>query len=178
MSALSSPALTAYGESGRHAYQPGKARFDPFRRRRWPEPQVVLISIEAAIEDRTHRRMTNIPTDLMACGNVVRPRHHCAARGDSIRGFVVIALCGFLLLGCVGPKSSVIPLSADTIEITTTASLACGTAGARNAAFTRAAIETINRGFDRFVIFPGTAGFQYFREKLPAGSRGADVSQI
>jgi hypothetical protein len=71
---------------------------------------------------------------------------------ELMRGSLVTAFCGLLLLGCA--SASVIPLSADTIEINTTAAPVCSTAGARYAGFRRAAIETINRGFDRFVIFP------------------------
>jgi hypothetical protein len=44
------------------------------------------------------------------------------------------------------------PLSQDTFRLLTSAAPVCGPVGAQNVAIRRAAIETINRGFDRFVI--------------------------
>jgi hypothetical protein len=49
------------------------------------------------------------------------------------------------------------PLSADTFQLITSAAPVCGRAGAQSVAFRRAAIETINRGFDRFVILDAAA---------------------
>jgi hypothetical protein len=49
-------------------------------------------------------------------------------------------------------RSSVLPVAADTVQITTAAAPACGPTGAQTVAVRRASIETINRGFDRFVI--------------------------
>jgi hypothetical protein len=60
-----------------------------------------------------------------------------------------------LLFGCA--HSSTIPLSADTIRITTSAAPVCGATGAQSVAFRRAAIETINRGFDRFLVLGSDA---------------------
>ncbi len=43
------------------------------------------------------------------------------------------------------------------MRITTSAAPVCGSTGAQNVAFRRAAVETINRGYDRFVILGGEA---------------------
>ena len=66
-------------------------------------------------------------------------------------GFVVVILAS--LTGCA--RTSVMPLAADTVQITTRAAPVCGQEGAQNIAFHRAAIETIKGGFDRFVIAGG-----------------------
>ena len=52
--------------------------------------------------------------------------------------------------GCA--RSSVIPVAGDTIQITSSAAPVCGAVGAQSVAVRRASIETINRGFDRFII--------------------------
>jgi len=57
--------------------------------------------------------------------------------------------------GCA--SSSVMPLAADTVQITTSAAPICGAAGAQSVAAKQAAMETIKRGFDRFVIIGGYA---------------------
>jgi hypothetical protein len=63
----------------------------------------------------------------------------------------LLCLCTTVaLFGCA--NSAVLPLSADTIRITTAAAPVCGAIGAQNVALRRAAIETINRGFDSFII--------------------------
>lgn len=54
------------------------------------------------------------------------------------------------LSGCV--QTSTIPLRADMIQISTSAAPICGAQGAQQASLKQAAIETINRGFDRFII--------------------------
>jgi hypothetical protein len=61
-----------------------------------------------------------------------------------------------VLAGCT--RAAVMPLSADTVQVTVQAAPVCGQVGAQNVALRRAAIETINRGFDRFVILGG--GYQ------------------
>ncbi len=66
------------------------------------------------------------------------------------RAITVFAL---LLGGCA--HSEVIPLSADTVQITSAAAPMCGMTGAQRVALQRAAVETINRGYDRFVITNG-----------------------
>jgi hypothetical protein len=64
------------------------------------------------------------------------------------------ALAG--LAGCA--KSSVIPLAADTVQITASTARACGRAGAQEVAVRRAAVETIQRGYDKFLVVGG--GYQ------------------
>ena len=53
-----------------------------------------------------------------------------------------------MLCGCA--KSSTMSLSNDTFRLTTSAAPICGSTGAQNVAARRAAIETINHGYDRF----------------------------
>lgn len=52
-------------------------------------------------------------------------------------------------------QSSTLPLSADMVQIQTHAAPVCGAAGAQRLALKQAAVETINRGYDRFVIVGG-----------------------
>jgi hypothetical protein len=47
------------------------------------------------------------------------------------------------------------PLAQDTVQITSSAAPACGRMGAEKVAFQRAAVETIRRGYDRFVVLGG-----------------------
>jgi hypothetical protein len=65
---------------------------------------------------------------------------------------VVVALA----LGACA-NSATMPLSADTFQLLTSAAPVCGPAGAQRVASRRAAIETINRGFDKFVILDAAA---------------------
>ena len=64
-------------------------------------------------------------------------------------------LASALLSSCV--SSSVIPLSADMIEISTTGDEVCGKNKTREAALKTAALETIQRGFDRFIVLRANA---------------------
>lgn len=66
-----------------------------------------------------------------------------------------ILTVGLLLAGCA--SSAVMPIAADTIQITTSAAEACGATGAKTVAIRRAAIETINRGYDRFIVLGAQA---------------------
>jgi hypothetical protein len=66
---------------------------------------------------------------------------------------IIIACSVVALAGCA--RSSAIPLSADTIQLTTSAARVCGATGAQSAAVRRASIETLQRGFDRFLILGG-----------------------
>jgi hypothetical protein len=66
------------------------------------------------------------------------------------------AVGALLVAGCA--KSSVIPIAADTVHITTSAAPVCGRTGAQDVAVRRAAIETIKLGFDKFVVVG--AGYQ------------------
>ena len=64
-----------------------------------------------------------------------------------------LAILLVALAGCA--RSATIPLSADTVQITTSAAPMCGVTGAQSVALRRAAIETINRGYDSFLILGG-----------------------
>ena len=59
----------------------------------------------------------------------------------------------FFVAGCA--QSSVLDMASDTIQISTSAAPVCGQAGAQEVAAKRAAIETLNRNFDRYVILDG-----------------------
>lgn len=66
---------------------------------------------------------------------------------------VIASAVALVVCGCA--SSSTMPLSADTVRIITSAAPVCGPTGAQNVAHRRAAIETINRGFDSFLIVGG-----------------------
>jgi hypothetical protein len=68
----------------------------------------------------------------------------------------LVAVAAALTL-CACARSSTMPLSADTFQLITSAAPVCGQAGAQGVAVRRAAIETINRGFDKFVILDAAA---------------------
>lgn len=72
---------------------------------------------------------------------------------NSARFTIVVA--ALVLGGCV--RTSVMPMAADTVQITARAAPICGGEGAERVAFERAAIETIRRGYDRFVLLNGLA---------------------
>jgi hypothetical protein len=63
---------------------------------------------------------------------------------------ILSPLCGLLLAGCA--QSSAIQTSANSLQVTTSAAPICGATGAQKVAYQRAAIETINHGYDRFII--------------------------
>ena len=54
-------------------------------------------------------------------------------------------------------RSSVLPIANDMIQISTSAAPICGPAGAQDAAVKRAAMETIARGYDSFLIVDAAA---------------------
>lgn len=54
------------------------------------------------------------------------------------------------LAGCA--STSVTPMSANQVMITTSAAPACGVSGAQKVAAQMAAVETLRRGFERFTI--------------------------
>ncbi|MGD9925104.1 MAG: hypothetical protein AB7V13_27210 [Pseudorhodoplanes sp.] len=62
-------------------------------------------------------------------------------------------LLSLSLAGCAG--ASVIPLAQDTIQVTSAAAPICGMTGAQNVASQRAAVETLRRGYDRYMIVGG-----------------------
>ncbi|HKQ44035.1 MAG TPA: hypothetical protein VJS47_01455 [Rhizomicrobium sp.] len=73
---------------------------------------------------------------------------------DAARRFSVGVL-SLSLAGCAG--ASVLPLSADTLQISVSAAPICGASGANNVAAHRAAVETIRHGFDRFIVLGSQA---------------------
>lgn len=64
--------------------------------------------------------------------------------------WLLLAVVALTLCACA--KSSTMPLSLDTIRITSSAAPICGATGAQSVATRRASIETIKRGFDKFLI--------------------------
>ena len=68
------------------------------------------------------------------------------------RTLATVVAC-LVLSACA--KSSIIPLSADTFQVTTGAAPICGQVGAASVAAKQAAAETIRRGYDKFVITNG-----------------------
>ena len=64
---------------------------------------------------------------------------------------ILVLLITPFLAGCA--RASVMPLAQDTVQISSHTAPVCGGAGAaQDVAFKRAAVETIRRGYDRFVI--------------------------
>ena len=64
---------------------------------------------------------------------------------------VIFAVFGSLALGGCA-SSSVLDLNSDTIQVSTSAAPVCGQSGAQAVAAKRAAIETLKRGYDRYMI--------------------------
>lgn len=60
-----------------------------------------------------------------------------------------------ILASCA--SASTIPLAKDTIQITARAAPACGGQGAEKVAIKQAAIETLTRGYDKFIIVNAAA---------------------
>jgi hypothetical protein len=61
------------------------------------------------------------------------------------------------LIVIASARSGIMPIAQDTVQISSRAAPVCGRGGAREVAFKRAAVETIRRGYDRFVIVGGEA---------------------
>ena len=66
---------------------------------------------------------------------------------------LILSFVALALAACA--KSSTLPLSADMVQIQTHAAPVCGADGAQRLALKQAAVETINRGYDKFVIVDG-----------------------
>jgi len=66
---------------------------------------------------------------------------------------LILTLLALALMGCA--RSSVMPLAQDTVQISSRAAPVCGRSGSKEVAFQRAAVETIRRGYDRFLILGG-----------------------
>lgn len=92
--------------------------------------------------------------------NFTRVRQQTMRR-QNLRLLALLAVLA--LTGCA--KSAAIPLSSDTVQITTEGMYACGMDGVQRLAVTRAAVETIKRGFDKFLIVDGA----YSKEQTLAG---------
>lgn len=65
-----------------------------------------------------------------------------------------IAAIGAVLCGARA-QSSVMPLAADTFQVTAGAAPICGQVGAQAVAAKQAVAETIRRGYDKFVVLGG-----------------------
>ncbi|SFL23397.1 hypothetical protein SAMN04488518_1256 [Pseudovibrio ascidiaceicola] len=61
----------------------------------------------------------------------------------------------FILTACA--SASVIPLDKSTIQITARAAPACGGQGAEKVALNQAAVETLKRGYNKFIILNTSA---------------------
>lgn len=57
------------------------------------------------------------------------------------------------ITGCA--RSTAIPVAQDTVVISSQAAPVCGSGGAQKVAFRQAAVETIRRGYDKFLIIGG-----------------------
>lgn len=95
---------------------------------------------------------SSLSAESSVFANLTLPRRRSEAYFVvSGEGYIVAAT--LILIGCA--RSATLPVAADTIIITTNAAPICGSAGAQSVALRHAAIETINRGFDRFIILDG-----------------------
>ena len=63
---------------------------------------------------------------------------------------VIVAFASAALAGCV--SSSIVPIDQNTIMITTSGAPVCGASGTQGVAVHMAAVETIRRGYDRFIV--------------------------
>lgn len=66
---------------------------------------------------------------------------------------VALAVAVLAMAGCT--SSSVLDIDSDTIQVTTSAAPVCGQIGAQQVAAKRAAIETLKRGYDKYIILGG-----------------------
>ncbi|MGH6713108.1 MAG: hypothetical protein ACREEK_29655 [Bradyrhizobium sp.] len=76
-----------------------------------------------------------------------------------MRDFLTACALAATLGGCAG--TSTVPLAQDTVQITARAAAICGSVGAEKLALKQAAVETIRRGFDRFIVINAQAGGTY-----------------
>jgi hypothetical protein len=67
-----------------------------------------------------------------------------------MRKLAALAVTATYLGGCA--SSSVLDMNSNTIQISTSAAPVCGQSGTQNVAVKRAAIETLARGYDAYVI--------------------------
>lgn len=78
-----------------------------------------------------------------------------------MRYFLIVMV--ILITGCA--RTSTMPLSRNVVQVTVNAAPVCGTAGAQRVALRVAAAETVNRGFERFII----GGAEQSSELIVAG---------
>lgn len=71
-------------------------------------------------------------------------------------GLIVSILALVAPIGCT--STNVTPVAANAFVVSTSAAMACGRQGAQRVAFNQAAVETIRRGYDKFVILGGQGG--------------------
>jgi hypothetical protein len=76
-----------------------------------------------------------------------------------MRNALMACTLALALVGCAG--TSTVPLAQDTVQITARAAPICGAVGAEKLALKQAAVETIRRGYDRFIILNAQAGGSY-----------------
>jgi hypothetical protein len=69
-----------------------------------------------------------------------------------MKQIVFVGLC-LTMAGCA--SSSVMDIASDTIQVSTSAAPVCGQSGAQAVASKRAAIETLKRGYDSYMILDG-----------------------
>ncbi len=70
--------------------------------------------------------------------------------GGHMKHVMLLFVAAASLAACA--RSSVMPLSADTVQISTRVAPVCRQDAAQTIAIQRAAVETINRGFDKFIV--------------------------
>lgn len=80
---------------------------------------------------------------------------------------IAAVITALIVTSCA--SSSVIPLTQDTLRISSEAELECGVSSVQKIAFQQAAIETIRRGYDRFIVI----GDDHSRDIGVAGSTPA-----
>jgi hypothetical protein len=73
-----------------------------------------------------------------------------------MRDLPAVLACVLAVSGCA--RSSTMPLAQDTFQITASAAPVCGMQGAQRVAVRQAAVETIRRGYDRFLIMGAQGG--------------------
>ena len=67
-----------------------------------------------------------------------------------VRELIALTAMAAILSACA--ETSVMPLAKDTIQISTTGDDMCGEQGAQVVALRRAAVESIRRGYDSFIV--------------------------
>ena len=85
------------------------------------------------------------------------------------RGFrVLLLLLPVVLTGCA--RTSTAPVGEDTIEVTVHVGTICDGSDAERLARRHAAVETIRRGFDDYIVI-GSVGGDHAAEEAPATAR-------